>query len=470
MTSAIAPINHLKTLLPSERILTDEHSLRHYGRDWLTDFAPSPAAIVLPETTEEVQAVIGYCASARIAVVPSGGRTGLSGGATATQGEVVLSLERMNQIFSLNRVERTVHCQAGAVTEKIQLRAAEEGLYFPIDFASKGSSQIGGNIATNAGGIRVIRYGMLREWVLGLTAVTGTGDIIRLNGSLIKNQSGFDLRQLLIGSEGCLAVITEAILGLTNPPGHSLRLLCGLSEETRILSLLELVRDRFPLVSVFEYFDSLALAKVMQHQSLPRPLSADFKGYALIEIEGDLETLPQRAEELLSDAAERGLIEDAVISQNSRQAQDLLRYRESISETLSSLHTLHKNDISVPPSAIPAFLTDFKAALQKNYPDFQAVIFGHIGDGNLHINILKPADITDAQFFERCHEADRILFEVVRTHAGSISAEHGVGLLKRDFLHFTRSAEEISLMRGIKSVFDPQGILNPGKVLLPAGQ
>lgn len=457
-------INLFSPAIPAERMRSDTHSLAQYGKDWLTDYTPNPSLVLLPETVEEVQRIVQTAAKAGVALVPSGGRTGLSGGATAINGEVIVSLERMNKILEVNRVERTMRCQAGAITEKIQLRAADEGLYFAIDFASKGSSQIGGNIATNAGGIRVIRYGMLREWVVGLTVVTGTGEVLHLNGSLIKNQSGFDLRQLIIGSEGTLAIVVEATLLLTSPPGDYVRLLCGLSDPSKILRLLELTRDRFSLVNVFEYFDRKSLAKVISHHSLPRPLSGDFESYALIEIEGDVRDLNGRAEDLLSAAADAGFIEDAIISQSSKQAQDLVRYRELISETLSSMHTLHKNDISVPPSSIPEFLADFQEALRNNYPDFEAVIFGHVGDGNLHINILKPEALKPEAFFEKCHEADRILFEVVKKYAGSISAEHGVGLLKRDFLGFSRSPAEIELMRGIKKVFDPHGVLNPGKI------
>ena len=457
-------IEFFEKILSADRILSDADSLLTYGKDWLNDFAANPSLILLPETVAEVQAIVLCCNQAGIAIIPSGGRTGLSGGATACNGEVVVSLSRMNKILEVNRTERTLRCQAGVVTEKIQLRATEEGLYFPIDFASKGSSQIGGNIATNAGGIRVIRYGMLREWVLGLTVVTGKGEILNLNGSLVKNQSGLDLRQLLIGSEGILGIIVEATLALTNPPGEFLRVLCGLNQAGNLVKLLELTRDQFPVVNVFEFFDRKSLDKVVEHHKLPPPLSSNFSHYALIEVEGEPTNLQERVERFLTNAAEDGLIDDAVISQNLKQAHELLRYRELISETLSSMHVLHKNDISVPPSAIPAFIEEFTRTLQATYPNFEAVVFGHIGDGNLHISILKPDLLERTEFFSQCHEADQILFAVVKKYCGSISAEHGVGLLKRDFLHFTRSPEEIALMRGIKSVFDPNGILNPGKV------
>ncbi len=464
MLSASETKNLFSSTLPNERILTDTQSLKTYGKDWLTDFKPEPTLVLLPENSTEVQKIIQLANKEKIAVVPSGGRTGLSGGATATNGEVILSLERMNKIIGVNRTERTLTCQAGVVTERIQLRAAEEGLYFPIDFASKGSSQIGGNIATNAGGIRVIRYGMLREWIIGLTVVTGNGELIQLNGSLIKNQSGYDIKQLMIGSEGTLGIVVEAIVGLTNPPGDSISFLCGLPSAQAALALLEKTRDTFSMVNVFEYFDNTSLKKVTSHHKLPQPFSQSFSEYALVEVEGDSKTLSTKVEELLTRAAEAGDVDDAVIGLSTKQAQDLLRYRELISETLSAMHTIHKNDISVPPSAIPGFLDLFSIKLKETYPDFEAAIFGHIGDGNLHISVIKPVAMSDSDFFDSCHQADYLLFEVVQNFSGSISAEHGVGILKRDFLHFCRSEIEVALMRGIKKVFDPVGILNPGKI------
>jgi glycolate oxidase subunit GlcD len=453
----------LQAIIPQQRILQGNEDLITYGRDWLKDYTANPSCIVLPESIDEVQRIVHLCNENSVAIVPSGGRTGLSGGATATNGEIILSLERMNKVLSVNRSERTITCQAGAVTEKIQQRALEEGLFFPIDFASKGSSQIGGNIATNAGGIRVIRYGMLRNWVLGLTVVTGDGSLLRLNGSLIKNQSGYDLRQLIVGSEGTLAIVVEATLLLTNPPQNSIRTLCALSNPRAAITVLERMRDTFGTVNVFEYIDSTSIEKVISHHNLPRPCSSAADTYALIEVD-ETPTGLENLEKVLEQAAETDLITDASIAMNSKQGAELVKYRELISETLSSMHTLHKNDVSVAPSDIPVFLERYRGELNRMYPDFEIAIFGHIGDGNLHVNILKPASMDDEDFYAACHEVDRILFNIVREFSGSISAEHGVGLLKRDFLHYTRSETEINIMRGIKNVFDPNKILNPGKI------
>lgn len=456
-----------QTFLPETRILTDAPSKAFYGRDWLKDFEPKPSLVLLPETTEEVQGIVKACLEHNIALVPSGGRTGLSGGATATQGEVVVSLERMRKILEINRVDRTVRCEAGVTLEQLQNAVAEQGLYFPIDFSSRGSAQVGGNIATNAGGIRVIKYGNYRESVLGLTVVTGTGAVLKLNGSLFKNNSGYDLRNLFIGSEGTLGIITEAILTLTSRPRDLVRVLCGLSHAESVLPLLTFCRDSFPNLSAFEFMERLPFQEVVTRRGLRDPLTQPYSAYALVEIETETLADVEKIQMGFGDAFERNIIQDVVVSENSAQASELMNLRDLISETLSQHHTIHKNDISVPVPSIPTFIQELHSSIKKAYPLFQVAIFGHVGDGNLHINVLKPHEMSDEKFWQLCHEADDVVFSRVAAYGGSISAEHGVGLLKRDFLHYTRSNAECELMRGIKAVFDPKGILNPGKVLSP---
>jgi glycolate oxidase subunit GlcD len=466
-------INNLHPLfaefLPLERILSDAQSKVFYGRDWLKDFQPNPSLIVLPETTAEVQHIISTCIKHRIPIVPSGGRTGLSGGAAATQGEVVVSLERMRSILDINAVDRTVTCQAGVTLEQLQVAVAQQGLYFPVDFSSRGSAQIGGNIATNAGGIRVIKYGNYRDSVLGLTVVTGTGDILKLNGSLFKNNSGYDLRNLFVGSEGTLGIITEATLTLTSPPHECIRALCGLEGTDSILPLLQHCRSSGLDVSAFELMERLPFQEVVTRRGLRDPLSEPHNSYALIEFEMRNSSEIEAAQETLAHAYEHKLIRDVVLSESAAQATELMNLRDLISETLSQHYTIHKNDISVPIAKIPDFIRDLHTSIRAAYPTFQVAIFGHVGDGNLHVNVLKPSGMTDADFWSLCHSADDLIFERVAQFQGSISAEHGVGLLKRDFLHYCRSPQEIAMMRGIKAVFDPHGILNPGKVFGSTG-
>lgn len=458
-------LNELATKLPTHLILTDDRSKEFYGRDWIKDFTPAPCLIALPETIEQVQHVIKTCGNLVYGVVPSGGRTGLSGGATATNGEVVLSLERMRSILEVNTTDRTIRCQAGVPLERIQIEAQHNGLYFPVDFSTRGSAQVGGNISTNAGGIRVIRYGNMREWVLGLTVVTGNGEILELNGSLFKNNSGYDLRSLFIGSEGTLGVVVEATLRLTSPPKGIARVMCGLTSTEAVLPLLAFCRGKLRDLSAFEFIDQSSFHEVITHRKLRDPFSERHNAYVLVECELNTRDAQDEIATTFGEAYEKGLIVDVVVSESQAQAQELMNIRDLISETLSTHYTIHKNDISVPVTAIPSFIKQLEESITKAYSQFKVVIFGHVGDGNLHVNVLKPAEMTDAAFWESCKEADHTIFKTVQQFKGSVSAEHGVGLLKREFIGYTRSAPEIELMRGIKRVFDPKGIMNPGKVL-----
>lgn len=457
----------LETLLPAHLLRTDEQSKLFYGRDWIKDFSPNPSLVVLPESAEQVKLVVSACARHGVPIVPSGGRTGLSGGATATNGEVILSLERMRSVLEVNPIDRTIRCQAGAPLERIQLEAAQHDLYFPVDFSSRGSAQIGGNIATNAGGIRVIRYGNMREWVVGLKVVTGRGDILELNGALWKNNTGYDLRSLFIGSEGTLGIIVEATLKLTTPPRDTTRVLCGLSSTEAILPLLTFCRGKLRDLSAFEFIDASAFGEVIKHRQLRNPLSDTYAAYVLVECELNAADASELVTETFGEAYEKGLILDVVVSESSAQSQELMNIRDLISETLSMHYTLHKNDISVPVPSIPAFLSELHTSIAEAYSGFKVVVFGHVGDGNLHVNVLKPSDISDETFWKSCHDSDRTIFETVKRFKGSISAEHGVGLLKRDFIHYSRTPEELEIMRGIKRAFDPLNIMNPGKVLPP---
>jgi FAD/FMN-containing dehydrogenase len=461
-------INRLETLfrsfLSDAQILSDPQSRAFYGRDWLKDFTPNPALVLLPNSSSEVREIIRLCAREKIAIVPSGGRTGLSGGAAATQGEVVVSLERMRKIHEINRIDRTVRCDAGVTLEQLQTAVASQDLYFPIDFSSRGTCQIGGNIATNAGGIRVIKYGNYRDSVLGLTVITGTGETLELNGSLFKNNSGYDFRNLFVGSEGTLGIIVEATLSLVSRPKDTVRALCGLDSMHQILPLLTYCRDAFSGLSAFEFMEQLPFQEVVSHRGLRNPLSQSYTAYVLIECEVDSIDHSDSVRQVLGEAYQKGMIADVVVSESYAQANELMNLRDLISETLSQHHTIHKNDISVPVPTIPQFLKELHETLGTIYPTFQVAVFGHVGDGNLHVNVLKPSGLTDQEFWKQCHEADHVIFKAVQKYRGSISAEHGVGLLKRDFLNYTRSEAEIALMRGIKAVFDPHGILNPGKI------
>lgn len=457
-----AQIEELKTLVEPGKVLTDADSLDTYGKDWTKHFAPAPCAIVFPKTIEQVQAIVRWANAHKVALVPSGGRTGLSAAAVAANGEVVVAFDYMNQILSFNEYDRAAVCQPGVVTKQLQLFAEEKGLYYPVDFASSGSSQIGGNIGTNAGGIKVIRYGMTRNWVAGLKVVTGTGELLELNKDLIKNATGYDLRQLFIGAEGTLGFVVEATMRLDRAPKNLTAMVLGTADFDSIMPVLHAFQSKLDLTA-FEFFSDKALAKVLGRGDVPAPFESECPFYALLEFEASTEEVANQALETFERCVEQGWVVDGVMSQSEQQLQNLWKLREYISETISHW-TPYKNDISVTVSQVPAFLKDIDAIVEANYPDFEVVWFGHIGDGNLHLNILKPENLSKDEFFAKCAVVNQWVFETVQKYNGSISAEHGVGMTKRDYLHYSRSPEEIACMKAIKAVFDPNGIMNPGKI------
>ena len=285
---SIDVIHALKSVLSEDQVSTEDSVLESYGQDWTRFTQPAPLAIVFPRTTSEVADVVKYARSQKVALVPSGGRTGLSGGAVAANGEVVVSLDKLSAIHAVNKTDRTIRVGAGAITQSIQEAASKAGLFYPVDFASSGSSQIGGNIATNAGGINVIRYGMTREWVAGLTVVTGTGETLELNRGLMKNNTGLDFRHLFIGSEGVLGFITEATLKLSSPPRDPTVLVLGLRDMDAIMQVLQRIQATTPLLA-YEFFSELAVSKVVKHAGVARPFETETPFYALIEFERDSE-------------------------------------------------------------------------------------------------------------------------------------------------------------------------------------
>ncbi|MBS0457783.1 MAG: FAD-binding oxidoreductase [Proteobacteria bacterium] len=453
LTTSSAPFESI----PVRRLLRSPSDLEHYGRDWTRRFVPSPSAVALPESVAEVQALVRWANQTGAPLVPSGGRTGLSGGAVAANGEVVVSLESMRSILSFDAADRLLTVQAGITTQAVQDAARERDLIYPVDFASRGSSQIGGNVATNAGGIKVLRYGLTRNWVAGLKVVTGSGELLDLNRGLVKNATGYDLRHLFVGSEGTLGVIVEVALRLAEPPPQQQVMVLALPRLDALTELLDRLRRRLVL-SAFEFFSDKALAHVVRAGGR-RPFEAPAPWYVLAEFDADQEAALSAFDEALAD----GLVNDGVLGQSDAQAQELWRLREGITESLSHLRP-YKNDIAVRVGMLPTFLTAADGFFAREYPEFEVVWFGHIGDGNLHISVIHPDAMSDEAFTASCERVTHRLGALLSEFGGSISAEHGVGLLKKDYLHYSRSSPEIELMRAMKRVFDPAGVLNPGKV------
>jgi FAD/FMN-containing dehydrogenase len=451
----------LKAILKTpEKIILDPEKAKAFGGDWTKEYTPSPLGVVFPETTEEVSQILKLCSERNQKVVPSGGRTGLAAGAVARVGELVLSLERMNRILSLDPVGLVIETEAGVPTQKIQMAAKEAGLFFPLDLAAKGSSHIGGNCATNAGGLKFIRYGGMREQVLGLEVVLADGTILDMNSSLRKNNTGYDLKQLFIGSEGTLGVITRTTLRLVGAPKNQGLLLVGVSDFQKLLQILEASHKANLPLTAFEIFSQKAYEFVQSYGGVEKPLDQTYPYYALIEVEYEsLNPLGGFFEALF----EKNLVEDGTLGDSSRSFEALWALRERITESVGAQCIVRKNDISVPIPRMGDFVADLHRIYQNpRYQAFSLVIFGHLGDGNIHLNHAAPKGTPG--FFETIESLEQEIFSCLKTYKGSISAEHGIGLIKKKDLSFSRSPLEIEMMVRLKKTFDPKNILNPGKI------
>jgi len=464
LANSIDHIASIAEIVGADNLVSDDEAKQVYGLDWTRFYSPAPLCVVFPKSIEVVQALVLFASKNALSLVPSGGRTGLSGGAVACDGEVVVSFEKMNQVLEFDPIDQVVTVQPGLVTEALQQFAEDQGLFYPVDFASAGSSQIGGNLATNAGGIKVLKYGLTRDWVVGLKVVTGAGELLDLNRSLIKNATGYDLRHLFVGSEGTLGFIVEASMKLAQKPNNLTVALLAVPDMANIISVMTQFREHVELTA-FEFFSDKALEHVLAHSELSRPFADPSAFYALIEFDQRNPAVMDAALAAFESCVESGIAVDGVISQSEQQRKDIWRYREGISEAITP-HTPYKNDVSVRVSKVPAFLKAVDATVTSAYPEFEIVWFGHIGDGNLHLNILKPTDWPLDRFKRECEAVSEQVMKLVQKFAGSVSAEHGVGLLKRDQLKYSRSAEEIEIMKAMKGVFDPAGIMNPGKLLV----
>ena len=454
----------LRAKLGDDAILTRSEDCLPYGKDWTNFTTPRPWAVALPRTTEEVATILRLCSEAGVPVVPSGGRTGLSGGAVAANDELVLSLNRMNRIDTPNTLTQTVRVQAGAINQSVQDACLPAGLFWPVELGSKGSCAVGGNIATNAGGVRVIRYGHTRSWVLSIQVVLMSGEILELSGDLVKNNTGYDLRQLFIGSEGTLGVITEATLKLTEPPAAKETLLFALEGMPSVLALLRSAREQnFPLLA-FECFTHGCLKSVMAHRNVPSPLGSEGVFYVLMDVEKTRAEVSERLETWLEKLFAEKKVLDGTLAQGPAEMRKLWEFREGITESLAARGLVYKNDLALPIMALSRFTSELIEIAPRIYPGCDVFFFGHIGDGNLHVNVLKPASMDPKEFLALCEHANDPLFTIIQRERGSIAAEHGIGILKKAFLSYNRTPSEMNAFRAIKRAFDPRGLLNPGKI------
>ncbi len=448
-------------------------TLQSFCQDWRKRRQGKPLAIVLPKSTKEVAMVVKACAQHNVALVPQGGNTGLVlGGIPDDSGsQIVLSLRRMNQVLELDRENLSLTVQAGTVLQTVQEAAAAQDLLFPLSLSAQGSCTIGGNLATNAGGTQVLRYGTMRDLCLGLEVVTAAGEIWDGLSGLRKDNTGYDLRHLMIGSEGTLGIITAATLKLFPAPRGRATALMAFTEIESVLAALTKAHTFLGSgLTGFEAMGQFALSLVAQHfPNLSFPtIELDYPWYALLET-SDNESegqATQRLQSVLEHLFELGLITDAVLAQNQSQSRALWTIRESIPLAQNAEGLNVKHDISLPISSIPHFILETDALLAKIFEGVRFVNYGHWGDGNLHYNVQCPLT-SNPRLFLQNHEAhiNSIIYEQVVKFKGSISAEHGIGALKREVLSELKSPVALTMMRAIKSALDPHRILNPGKVI-----
>ncbi|KJC39389.1 FAD-linked oxidase [Bradyrhizobium sp. LTSP885] len=432
--------------------------------DWSASLPQTPLAVIRPTDAAGVSEAIAACRKARLPFVPQGGLTGLCRGAAPEAGWVAISLERMVGIEEIDRASATMTVKAGTPLETIQKAADEAGFFFPLDLGSRGSCAIGGNLSTNAGGNRVIRYGMTRELVLGLEVVLPDGTVMTSLNKLMKNNAGYDLKHLFIGSEGTLGIITRVVLRLFPKPRSTMAALCALNDYAAVVTLLDAARSGLgPLLSAFEVMWPDYWEVITARAGVRPPVAPGHGLYVLVEAQGTDESLDApRFEAWLEGLMERGLLADAAVAQSLAQAQKFWAVRDICSEFGQVLGPHISYDIGLAVARMDEFATRCKAALATGIAGCESVYYGHIGDGNLHL----VAWVTGLAVERQPKEAmDEIIYGLVREMGGSVSAEHGIGTLKKKWLGHARSEAEIALMRTLKAALDPAGLLNPGKVI-----
>jgi FAD/FMN-containing dehydrogenase len=461
-------LESLRRSIGAAQVLTAPFDFAPYCTDWRGRYTGQPLCVVKPGTAEEVAAVVQTCAAAGIAIVPQGGNTGLCGGATPVGGEVLVSLTRLNRVRAIDTDNNTLTVEAGCTLSAVQEAAASAGRLFPLSLAAEGTATIGGNLATNAGGVQVLRYGNARELCLGLEVVLPDGRLWNGLRSLRKDNTGYDLKHLFIGAEGTLGLITAAVLKLYSRPRQVATAWATVATPAEAVALLTRLREKIGgRATAFELVGRPALELVLRHIPGSRdPLATRSDWQVLIELSDTMESdLDAPLEDTLGAAIEAGEATDAVIAKNESQAQALWQLRENISEAQKIEGLSIKHDISVPVSRLAEFITRADAALARAFPGVRIVCFGHLGDGNLHYNQSKPFAQDNAAFIAQTDAVNRIVHDLAHELGGSISAEHGLGQLKRKEILRYKSTVEMDMMHAIKLALDPHQLMNPGKIL-----
>lgn len=450
---------------------TDPTDMAPHLTDWRGAYNGQAAMVLRPRTSDEVRRIVKTANEFGISLVPQGGNTSLVGGSVpgASGNEIIVSLTRMRTIRSIDPLNFTITVDAGLTLAEIQEEAAKANRLFPLSLGAEGTAEIGGAISTNAGGVNVLKYGNTRDLVLGIEAILPNGDVFDDLTGLRKDNTGYDLKQLIIGAEGTLGIVTAATLKLFPSIKASATALAAVPSPKAAVELLSLAREASSdHVTSFELISRLAMDLVFKHiPGCMDPLSKSYEWYVLIELGSPRshDLLRRRLEDILTTALDKNLVLDGALAANVAQAETLWRIRHAISEAEKKEGPATKHDVSVPVSKIPQFLAQAETKLKALTPDILLVTFGHIGDGNLHYNIQKWADIPSEEFDELKPEFTTIIYDLLKEFGGSISAEHGIGQMKRDALKTVKSKEIMAAMQAVKNALDPKGIMNPGKVL-----
>src|SRR5689334_24075797 len=460
-------IGKFRAIVGDKYAVTDAADIAPYVTEERDLFHGRSPLVLRPGSTAEVSDICKLASEHRIALVPQGGNTGLVGGQTPHHGEVVVSLKRMDRIREVDTASNTMIAEAGVVLQVAQQRAAEVDRLFPLSLGAEGSCTIGGNLSTNAGGTAALAYGVAREMALGLEVVLADGRVLNALSKLKKDNTGYDLRNLFIGAEGTLGIITAATLKLFPKPRAIETAFVGLKSPAHALKLLAVARGiAAGNLTSFELLSETAVDFSIRHGiDIRDPLDARHPWYVLMELSSPRDDARGTLEAILTKALEDGIVDDAVIAANLSQRQAFWKLRDEMSAAQKPEGGSIKHDISVPVAAVPAFIEQADAAVVKLIPGSRPVPFGHLGDGNIHYNVSQPIGGNTADFMSRWHEVSEVVFAIVLRMGGSISAEHGIGVLKRDELPDVKDKVAIELMRGVKAMLDPLGIMNPGKVL-----
>ncbi|MCS3446856.1 MULTISPECIES: FAD-binding oxidoreductase [Bradyrhizobium] len=470
--SAVPPLppellEKFRAIVGAKYAVTDAADIKPYVTEERDLFHGRSPLVLRPGSTAEVAAICKLATEHRIALVPQGGNTGLVGGQTPHNGEVVVSLRRLDKIRDIDVESNTMTCEAGVVLQIAQQKAAEVDRLFPLSLGAEGSCTIGGNLSTNAGGTGALAYGVAREMALGLEVVLADGRVLNALSKLKKDNTGYDLRNLFIGAEGTLGIITAATLKLFPRPRAVETAYVGLKSPAAALKLLSISRDQAAgALTSFELLADVAVDFSIRHGiDIRDPLTSKHRWYVLMELSSSRDDARDTLEAILAQGMEDGIVDDAVIAANLSQRQAFWKLRDEMSAAQKPEGGSIKHDISVPVAAVPAFIEEANAAVVKLVPGSRPVPFGHLGDGNIHYNVSQPVGANAADFLARWHDVNAVVFEIVLRMGGSISAEHGIGVLKRDELPDVKDKVAIELMRQVKAMLDPLGIMNPGKVL-----